>query len=1409
MRRIFVVLILLLMMVGLNALKVTDPQMGDPLTLAAIGFVLLAAFSISELGAELTLPRVTGYILAGIILGPYVTNILSEPVVAEIRIFNTLALGLIALNAGLEFSLTSLKVIWKTLFSTIALKIILLLCFVGGTFLAIEMTWHYLPVTDINVLISLGLILSVLAIGTSPAIAVAVISENRAKGRMSDLVLGAAVVKDVVMVISLALALSISKSLLSGEAGGFDFSVLRSVGTELFNSVLAGGVLGGLLILYLRYIRAEMLLFVAAIILAVAEISAAFHLELLLVFIVAGAVVRNLSPYEHDFLKPMEKVALPVFVVFFTNAGAGLDLPRVWSLFPLAAGVFFARGFSFFIAARWGALIGGEVPAIRKHAWLAYLPQAGVTVGLVGLAAGQVPEIGDLLTTVGLGMVALNLLVGPITLKGALKVAGDIPEPESVSEEGSESEAQSTLDSVQDIPRVSPEEESALLDSLTSEKLREIVSQVRTRIAERSQNFVKEATGDTLAEILSEATRYLEADADRKGHFQNAITFIGNGFGKTIETAEKLSGLNNEFELILNNLPDEVSVPLEEKHLNPQDTDSHWKRIQKYWIRRSIQFFSDKTRHRAVPVQVAAKIAFEESLVLFARNVHNQWYLLHSKILEVLRQVASGKEDRDSAQREVTRLVDEWEGEINQQFERAFLGSLSRFIYVLENAGSIHLPVWKIRLSEIEPKVRRAKKELNADVAEWPPKLEAAKSTFRVSLLAEYIESEAISIVSDKYYQPVESTTQSINEELGNVRLRLQKFRSSIADETEISIASLRKLGDDVKAWTEEYFSSKRRFQKTHINHYLLNREIALMFNLVLPKDVEQFTIVSDETPAHEALRPRDIQVLRVHLRGVFEQHLVSEVLPLVEDELEELSALLNASEGELRESVEVATYSLDSELGHESPRSPQEIHSNVIEGFDRAISKLTRYEETLTKRVTDSKAQLSSIFHQALERFRGSLVKVSTVESARSWVRTLIHQAVNKLRIEYFTVEPAVWKRFSTSWKSIRGLWKKSRKRTTGIRLPHGKLDAGSIRQFLQEQSAKSEGLPSVYQRLFSLEPLRDRRFFTVNRKILELIRSAEKDWSQGELISGVLVDGSPGMGRTSLLNVCQLEIIAEHVVRLDDSLIARRRGVLSALGQELGVSGSGQAILNSLRRRKTVILIDNLDYWMRHDPDGLAEMRELFQIMVTSMGCAFWVATIKTVNLEIFERLFSVSSAFSHRAHLKRLNDKDIQRLVEARHRVSGMTLEFERTSAPSWLGKIGLLDPQSVYFRLLAEASNGSLRHSLLLWTESLQRSPLDQNRLRPEVGKVSFYSPSLIPKIPKPALVILGELIRYGSADANTLVERLRIRSIDFRQRMQFLEMSGLVERTRTESDEYRVPLRNFQMVYRSLKSVGVL
>ena len=108
------------------------------------------------------------------------------------------------------------------------------------------------------------------------------------------------------------------------------------VAGHLALEILAGGVVGVLLIGYLRFIKAEMLLFVAALILVVAEVAHSFHLEPLLVFITAGFVVRNFSEFEHDLHPPLALVSLPVFVVFFTVRAADLDLHATLGILPLA-----------------------------------------------------------------------------------------------------------------------------------------------------------------------------------------------------------------------------------------------------------------------------------------------------------------------------------------------------------------------------------------------------------------------------------------------------------------------------------------------------------------------------------------------------------------------------------------------------------------------------------------------------------------------------------------------------------------------------------------------------------------------------------------------------------------------------------------------------------------------------------------------------------------------------------------------------------------------------------------------------------------------------------------------------------------------------------------------------------------
>ena len=197
MKRIFVVLALLAIMLGLRYAEMEAPIAGgaDPLTLAAIGFVVLAAFAVAELGGKIGLPKVTGYILSGIVLGPFVGGVLSPEVVEQMGMFKTLAVGLIALTAGLELETKALSKLARTLFATVGAKVVITAPLVGGVLVAVELSFHLLGLESVAETVAVGLVFAALCLGTSPAISLAIISESGAKGRLSELVLGAAVTR--------------------------------------------------------------------------------------------------------------------------------------------------------------------------------------------------------------------------------------------------------------------------------------------------------------------------------------------------------------------------------------------------------------------------------------------------------------------------------------------------------------------------------------------------------------------------------------------------------------------------------------------------------------------------------------------------------------------------------------------------------------------------------------------------------------------------------------------------------------------------------------------------------------------------------------------------------------------------------------------------------------------------------------------------------------------------------------------------------------------------------------------------------------------------------------------------------------------------------------------------------------
>lgn len=395
---------------------------GMGITFAGIGFVVLAAYVFAAAGASfkpLPLPRVTGYILAGIALGPYVSGVLRKEVVTDLESFNMLALALIALEAGIELQVSAIKKVSSSLLSIVAFKIPLSWIMVGGAFvLASPLLPFELSTAET---LTIGLVIGALAVGTSPAVSIAVIGERGSKGKTPDLVLSIAIFKDIVMILMLAVAITVGQSLLTDSEMSAD-SFLK-LGKKIALSLAAGALLGAALIAFMRWVRWQLVLTLLIVAYGGAVLSDVLHLKTLLVFIAAGFVVSNFSPYGHDLHKPLALLALPIFIVFFTSAGAKLDLSATMAVLPVALILFVVRLGMLYGATKLGGKVAKDPPQFTNNVWLGFVSQAGVALGLLLMAQRDLESISGPLGQIAVALIALNLLIGPILLGVALKRA--------------------------------------------------------------------------------------------------------------------------------------------------------------------------------------------------------------------------------------------------------------------------------------------------------------------------------------------------------------------------------------------------------------------------------------------------------------------------------------------------------------------------------------------------------------------------------------------------------------------------------------------------------------------------------------------------------------------------------------------------------------------------------------------------------------------------------------------------------------------------------------------------------------------------------------------------------------------------------------------------------------------------
>ena len=379
----------------------------------SIAIMLASGFLLTRITKRLHLPNVTGYIIAGVIIGPWCLNLVPSEYINQMDFVTDLALAFIAFGVGKYFRLSSLKANGKnmvilTLFESLT----------AGVFITTAMLL-------LGLSLSFSLLLGAIGCATAPASTIMTIRQYKAKGPFIDTILQVVALDDAVALV----AFSVCAAFVQASSGTGSVTVSQIALPVLFNvaALAIGAVSGAVLsrLIHKRRSKDHSLVLACVTIMGVAGICTSMNVSPLLACMASGTAYVNASGNKHLF-KQLNQFTPPLLVMFFVLSGMRLAIPSL-----AAAGLIGVIYFLIRIAGK-GSSIGAAVihasPEIRRYFGLALIPQAGVSIGLAVLGQRMLPtESGLMLSTIILSSGLLYEMVGPACSKAAIKLSGSIP----------------------------------------------------------------------------------------------------------------------------------------------------------------------------------------------------------------------------------------------------------------------------------------------------------------------------------------------------------------------------------------------------------------------------------------------------------------------------------------------------------------------------------------------------------------------------------------------------------------------------------------------------------------------------------------------------------------------------------------------------------------------------------------------------------------------------------------------------------------------------------------------------------------------------------------------------------------------------------------------------------------------
>lgn len=370
-----------------------------------LGFILLAALGAGKLAPKIRLPAITGYFIVGLLAGPSVFNFITETSVAQMSIVSSIVLSLIAFKIGAECSIANIRQLGSR---------IIFLSLILTAFTVVTVTLFMYLLVGLDIISSL--LLAIVAAAAAPTATMLLVQEYKAHGPLINTLIPVVAIGDLTCILLVGIVISLAKAFAGTHSSSLVMVVVPIA--QILGSLVLGVVMGILFALVNNKLKNdnETLSAILGCVFITFGLSLLGGLSSLLACIALGSVIATLIGNSRRIFSLTHTFAGPLYLVFFTIAGASLQLGQVLNLGYAGLVYIVARIIGKVGGASLGARVTGFSGVIGKYLGISLLPQAGVAIGLATIIATELPQFEELATLI-LGSLVVFQLLGPILVR--------------------------------------------------------------------------------------------------------------------------------------------------------------------------------------------------------------------------------------------------------------------------------------------------------------------------------------------------------------------------------------------------------------------------------------------------------------------------------------------------------------------------------------------------------------------------------------------------------------------------------------------------------------------------------------------------------------------------------------------------------------------------------------------------------------------------------------------------------------------------------------------------------------------------------------------------------------------------------------------------------------------------------